>query len=103
MEIKRDEVVKYKTKKVQKEVEDIIICDRCGTEQKIHHLLTDIDFIEIRHQYGYGSPKDGDYIEADIYETCFDEVVRDSNINVRRYENGLVSVEDFKAPWPETP
>ena len=99
-------MVKYKTKKIEKEVEDIIICDRCGTEQKVHHGLTEVDFIEIRHQYGYGSPKDGDYVETDICETCFDEIVHDSNINVRRYENGLVSVEDFKAPLesaPETP
>ena len=98
-------MVKYKTEKIEREVADLVICDRCGLEQKMHHGMSDRDIIEIRHQYGYGSPKDGDYIEADICEVCFDEIVKKMNITVRRYENGLVSVEDFKAHEnaPETP
>ena len=56
------------------------ICDRCGRSKKDYE-----DFIEIRHEYGYGSSKDGDYIEADICEDCLQEIFRKFNINSRTY------------------
>ena len=92
-------MIKYKKELKEVQTEEIIICDRCGLEDKVWSPMSDM--LEIRHHFGYGSRRDGAYIEADICEKCFDEIVKSFHINVREYENGLNSVDlddDIKGP-----
>ena len=59
-----------------------MVCDRCGEKQEIT-----MDMIEVRHQFGYGSQRDGDYIEFDLCENCLVEVIKNEKIKVREYSN----------------
>ncbi len=78
-------MIKYRTKMVQtKEVMETV-CDRCD---KVLVPMED-DFIEIRHEYGYGSKQDGTLIEFDLCEACFEETITKMHINVRVFENGI--------------
>ena len=65
---------------VQKPVE--VVCDKCGS-------LIEFDPVEIRHEFGYGSEKDGDYIEADLCEGCFMDILRRERIKYREFKNAL--------------
>jgi hypothetical protein len=57
-----------------------VICDRCKRE--IKHQ----DFVEIRHEFGYGTEYDGDYIEADICEDCILYALKDAGIKYRHFK-----------------
>ncbi len=82
-------MIKYKKIMVEQEVPVLKVCDRCGREEKDF-----CDLIEIRHEYGYGSQRDTEYVEADICEKCFDEIIKSMHINVRRYTNAIDSEFD---------
>ena len=73
-------MIEYEEQQVKTLVPVKSICDRCGYEVKDYE-----DLIQLRHQYGYGSDKDGNYIEADICEDCFEDVVLAMDIKVRRF------------------
>ena len=70
----------YEEKTFTKEVPVSTVCDRCGREKEEYE-----DFVQIRHEFGYGSDKDGNYIEADICGECLLEVLKDCNIKSREY------------------
>ncbi len=76
-------MIEYVTELVEREVAKKVICDRCGLERD----PAGDDMIEIRHEYGFGSPRDTEFIEADICEKCFDEIIKNMHINVRRFTN----------------
>ena len=69
---------------VTKQVPSKVICDRCGITKEPYE-----EFIEVKHEYGYSSPKDGDYIEFDICESCMEDVIRDMKIKARFYQNDI--------------
>ena len=82
-------MIEYKDEQVTQKVPSKMVCDRCGvtTTNKYGGGLGvgEIDMIEVRHEYGYGSTKDGEYIEFDLCEKCLDETIKTMNIKVREY------------------
>ena len=73
-------LLEQEVKKIE-QVPVSVICDRCGRDKQPYE-----DFIEIRHEFGYGTDRDGNYIEADICETCIIEVLKTSNVKFREYK-----------------
>ena len=74
----------YKEETRIMDVLDKTVCDKCGVEAKKYE-----SFIEIYHHFGYGSEYDNEYWEIDLCEKCLLEVIKKSNITVRKYENGI--------------
>ena len=58
---------------------DKTFCDGCNKEQD---TLND-DFFTLNHQFGYGSPKDGEILEANICEECLFLMLDEAKINYR--------------------
>ena len=83
-------MIVYKEITVKSQVPVKAICDKCGFELKSDTE----DLIEIRHQYGYGSDKDGEYLETDICEECFEAIVLSMDIKVRRFNEPSESEYD---------
>ncbi len=83
-------MIKYVTESVLHQIPKKMICDRCGLERDAEGD----DMISIHHEYGYGSQRDTEYVEADICEKCFDETIKAMHINVRRYTNAIDSEFD---------
>ena len=69
----------YKEEKIKTLVPVESICDMCTNQSD--------DLIEIRYQYGYGSDKDGDYLETDLCIECFEKIIKKEDINVRTFSN----------------
>jgi hypothetical protein len=69
---------KYKTEKVEHEVRDVFICDRCKK-----HIQSD-DIFELQETYsigftgGYNSVfGDGNYVECDLCQDCLKKLIGD--------------------------
>ncbi len=77
-------MINYKEEKTEciDYIPDGIICDRCQREIKDFE-----EFLKIRHEFGYGTPNDGDYLESEICEDCLNEILRNNNITYRLYKN----------------
>lgn len=83
-------MIEYEDETITRKVATKQICDRCGLELIDRYGggvgVGQFDIIEIRHEFGYGSPKDGSYIEFDLCETCLDETIKTMNIKTRIYK-----------------
>lgn len=51
-----------------------ITCDSCNNEINTESVIS------ISHTFGYGSQRDGDQIEIDLCEDCFDKLERNINL-----------------------
>ena len=93
-------MILYKDEQITQKVPSKMVCDRCGLETSDRYGggvgVGEIDMIEIRHEYGYGSKKDGEYIEFDLCEKCLDETINEMNIKVREYKNDLSENDGHK-------
>ena len=82
-------MIVYKEVQTKQQVPDKMICDRCKAE--VHDKfgggvgVGQEDFIEVRHEFGYGSDKDGEFWEFDLCEKCFEETIKEMHISVRKY------------------
>ncbi len=81
-------MIQYRTTMIRQEVPETIVCDRCKAENEIDGV-DQPDMIEVRHEFGYGSSKDGIHMEFDLCENCLDEIIKKMNIEVREYENWI--------------
>ena len=74
-------------KEIQKSVKEPIKieCDRCGKEHKEFSLEPEI--LEFKQEFGYGSKRDGDFIEFDLCEDCLMEILKQEKIKYRLYTN----------------
>jgi len=83
-------MIKYEEKTVTetRQIPVSKVCDRCERDIKDFEEL-----VEIRHEFGYGTHRDGDYFEVDICEDCILEVLKNSYVKVRYFK------KDFK--WQE--
>jgi hypothetical protein len=48
-----------------------IFCDKC--EEQIRKESV----VKIQHTFGYGSPRDGDMIEIELCEDCFQDIINE--------------------------
>jgi len=71
---------KYRVQEA-KELE-IIICNKCGKEIKVHNDVPEEDSIEIQKRWGYFSKKDNEEHAFDLCEKCYDEFVADFQIPI---------------------
>jgi len=76
----------YKEENIKTLVPKETICDKC--------LKPKEDLIEIRYQYGYGSDKDGDYIETDLCIDCFEKIIEKEDIKVRTFTDDITTEFD---------
>ena len=75
-------MTEYKDKEVIQKVPVKYICDRCSIE-------SEYEIVELKYEYGYGSKKDGEYIEFDLCEKCLAETIKIMNIKPRVYQNSF--------------
>ena len=78
----------YKEENIKTMVPQETVCDKCG--ESVEHD----DLIEIRYQYGYGSDKDGDYIETDICIGCLEKIIKKEDIAVRTFTDDTTTEFD---------
>ena len=62
-------------------------CDKCQRVIEVYE-----GFHKIRHEFGYGTTKDGDYLEVDWCEDCLIEIVKESK--ARWYEQDEQDEQD---------
>jgi hypothetical protein len=66
----------YTYRKVQVESTQVssITCNKCGRVVQFGEFdfQVEVSFTEIKHVYGYGSPKDGDKYLSHVCEACMD-------------------------------
>lgn len=55
---------------------DEVICDVCKRKIEKDSFGYIRDHIHIEKTWGYNSDKDGEHIEADICEECFDKIIK---------------------------
>lgn len=76
-----------KTEKVTKIVDEIVIiqCDCCGEDIKPDHPpfqdINDVDYLTLKGIFGYGSPYDGDQVEAHICTECWINKIKPLMVN----------------------
>ena len=77
-------MINYKEEKTEciDYIPDGIVCDRCQREIKDYE-----EFHKIRHEFGYGTSNDCDYLESDICEDCLMEILKKENVKYRLYKN----------------
>ena len=46
-----------------------IFCDKCNEQ------IREENTVKIQHTFGYGSPRDGDTVELDLCEDCFESFI----------------------------
>jgi len=78
-------MIKYRTETKTIKVPDSITCDRCNKD------ITDLsnDVIEFRHEFGFGSEVDGEFLEFDLCEACLNDTIVQMNIAVRKRTNSI--------------
>ncbi len=82
-----DIMIEFVERQITIQDEISISCDRCGEKEDFDTMGT----ISLRHEFGYGSERDGDYLEADICEKCFFEMMEKFGVRYRIYKNGIVN------------
>jgi hypothetical protein len=48
-----------------------ILCDKCTQEIKSENV------VKIQHTFGYSSPRDGDTVEIELCEDCFQDIINE--------------------------
>ena len=87
-------MIKYKDSIYTKQIEDKVICDMC--QQDIQGLMgSQPDYVQVRHEFGYGSDKDGDYWEFDLCETCLEKLIDTAGIKARKYTQSEFMKSEF--------
>lgn len=89
--------LEYKIENSTRKLLDKVSCDRCGIQiekvtsggwnqfgepYSLYHEPSFGEFFLLKHQWGYGSPRDGEVHEAVICEPCYNIVFQGVKITV---------------------
>ena len=67
----------------KKEILEKAWCNKCGKEFSSDDVVYQ-HFADIIIKWGFGSPKDGDQEEFKLCEPCYDEIISEFKIPVKR-------------------
>ena len=78
MEKERNEMKKIEQMQVTKDVIKSITCDKCQTTS------TDLgNFIQVNHDFGYGSDHDTENLSFDLCEKCIFDILNGESVSYR--------------------
>ena len=62
-------------------------CDKCGKSIEIENGIVKEGIFSIDYKWGYFSGKDGETHSIDMCENCYDRLMADNGINVKKTED----------------
>lgn len=62
-------------------------CDCCGRLLKVKNGIVMEGVFSIDYSWGYFSSKDGEIDSVDLCEECFDRIIEENNISIRKADN----------------